>query len=225
MPHSRRRPSRNSQRPQIFPIMRGETAAQIDDAFTRPALRLPHHGHTCSGIIGMADIMRLRADSSARIQGIVLGRRTRVYDLCVHASSAQTITSVWFRGLTDRDFRRTHDYQFVWWVISATPPVIAAGLLFKPLIEGPLASLSLGGGGIAGRQQRSDVADRAEGPAEARGGRHLPRRYPDRGQLADPRAAVSRILPVRCHYLRRAGPCTWTASPRRVCRSSCPSRR
>jgi undecaprenyl-diphosphatase len=49
--------------------------------------------------------------------------------------------SAWFRGLTDRDARRSHDYRFAWWVIFATIPIVVAGLLFKPLIEGPLASL------------------------------------------------------------------------------------
>jgi undecaprenyl-diphosphatase len=47
----------------------------------------------------------------------------------------------WFRGLGDRDARQSHDYKFAWWVIFATLPIVAAGLLFKPLIEGPLASL------------------------------------------------------------------------------------
>jgi undecaprenyl-diphosphatase len=47
----------------------------------------------------------------------------------------------WLRGLIDRDARQSHDYRFAWWVIAATLPIVAAGLLFKPLIEGPLASL------------------------------------------------------------------------------------
>lgn len=47
----------------------------------------------------------------------------------------------WFRGLVDRDVRLSHDYRFAWWVVFATLPIVAAGLLFKPLIEGPLASL------------------------------------------------------------------------------------
>jgi undecaprenyl-diphosphatase len=47
----------------------------------------------------------------------------------------------WFRGLADRDARRSHDYRFAWWVIFATLPVVVAGLLFKPLIDGPLGSL------------------------------------------------------------------------------------
>ena len=47
----------------------------------------------------------------------------------------------WFRGLADRDARRSHDYRFAWWVIFATLPIVVAGLLFKPLIDGPLGSL------------------------------------------------------------------------------------
>ncbi|WP_128378141.1 undecaprenyl-diphosphate phosphatase [Streptomyces cavernae] len=51
------------------------------------------------------------------------------------------IVSAWLRGLTDREERYHHDYKFAWWVIWATIPIVAVGLLAKPLIEGPLASL------------------------------------------------------------------------------------
>lgn len=47
----------------------------------------------------------------------------------------------WGRGLVRPEVRETRDYKFAWWVIFATLPIVAAGLLFKPLIEGPLASL------------------------------------------------------------------------------------
>ncbi|MFF5522948.1 undecaprenyl-diphosphate phosphatase [Streptomyces coeruleorubidus] len=51
------------------------------------------------------------------------------------------IVSAWGRGLRDREERYHHDYEFAWWVICATVPIVAVGLAAKPLIEGPLASL------------------------------------------------------------------------------------
>ena len=49
--------------------------------------------------------------------------------------------SAWGRGLVNREQRSGHDYRFAWWVIWATAPVVLVGLLAKPLIDGPLASL------------------------------------------------------------------------------------
>ncbi|MGW9024062.1 undecaprenyl-diphosphate phosphatase [Streptomyces sp. NPDC055722] len=51
------------------------------------------------------------------------------------------IVSAWGRGLVDKNERYHHDYKFAWWVIYATIPIVAVGLVAKPLIEGPLASL------------------------------------------------------------------------------------
>ncbi|MDR3083509.1 MAG: undecaprenyl-diphosphate phosphatase [Streptomyces sp.] len=51
------------------------------------------------------------------------------------------ISSAWFRGLTDREVRRHHDYKFGWWVIFATIPIVIVGLAAKPLIDGALGSL------------------------------------------------------------------------------------
>ncbi|MEV6979665.1 undecaprenyl-diphosphate phosphatase [Sphaerisporangium sp. NPDC051017] len=51
------------------------------------------------------------------------------------------IVSAWGRGLADRRQRDQHDYKFAWWVIYATLPIVAVGLLAKPLIAGSLASL------------------------------------------------------------------------------------
>lgn len=51
------------------------------------------------------------------------------------------IVSAWLRGLRDKEERYHHDYQFAWWVICATIPIVVVGLAAKPLIEGPLASL------------------------------------------------------------------------------------
>jgi len=49
--------------------------------------------------------------------------------------------AAWLRGLRHRDQRADHDYKFAWWVIYSTLPIVVVGLLAKPLIEGPLASL------------------------------------------------------------------------------------
>ncbi|MFE1959559.1 undecaprenyl-diphosphate phosphatase [Streptomyces sp. NPDC059479] len=51
------------------------------------------------------------------------------------------IVSAWGRGLANREERHHHDYRFAWWVIYATIPIVIVGLVAKPLIEGPLASL------------------------------------------------------------------------------------
>jgi undecaprenyl-diphosphatase len=75
----------------------------------------------------------------------------------------------WFRGLTDREARQSHDYKFAWWVIFATLPIVAAGLLFKPLVDGPLASLwvvasaLIAGSGIMWLAERMGRLKRAEG--------------------------------------------------------------
>jgi undecaprenyl-diphosphatase len=49
--------------------------------------------------------------------------------------------AAWINGLTDRTQRDNHDYKFAWWIIYATIPIVIVGLLAKPLIDGPLASL------------------------------------------------------------------------------------
>ncbi|MEC3976198.1 undecaprenyl-diphosphate phosphatase [Amycolatopsis sp. H20-H5] len=49
--------------------------------------------------------------------------------------------AAWGRGVAHPQARQSHDYKFAWWVIFATLPIVAAGLLFQPLIKGPLASL------------------------------------------------------------------------------------
>ncbi|MFJ4828336.1 undecaprenyl-diphosphate phosphatase [Streptomyces sp. NPDC088747] len=51
------------------------------------------------------------------------------------------IVAAWGRGLRDPRERYHHDYKFAWWVICATVPIVIVGLVAKPLIEGPLASL------------------------------------------------------------------------------------
>ena len=47
----------------------------------------------------------------------------------------------WGRGIVHPAARHEHDYKFAWWVILATLPIVAAGLLFQSLVKGPLASL------------------------------------------------------------------------------------
>lgn len=51
------------------------------------------------------------------------------------------IVGAWCRGLVSKEARTGHDYRFAWWVILATIPLVVVGLLAKPLIDGPLASL------------------------------------------------------------------------------------
>jgi undecaprenyl-diphosphatase len=49
--------------------------------------------------------------------------------------------AAWARGIAHAEARHNHDYKFAWWIIFATIPIVVAGLLFQPLIKGPLASL------------------------------------------------------------------------------------
>lgn len=51
------------------------------------------------------------------------------------------IGGAWFRGLFEAGERGNRDYRFGWWVIAATVPIVVVGLVARPLIEGPLASL------------------------------------------------------------------------------------
>ncbi len=51
------------------------------------------------------------------------------------------IVGAWLRGLAHKEQRTHHDYKFAWWVIYSTIPIVIVGLVAKPLIEGPLASL------------------------------------------------------------------------------------
>jgi undecaprenyl-diphosphatase len=60
------------------------------------------------------------------------------------------LAAAWTRSLVNPEARRRHDAKFAWWVIFATIPIVAAGLLFKPLIEGPLASLWVVAGSLLG---------------------------------------------------------------------------
>jgi len=49
--------------------------------------------------------------------------------------------TAWVRGLLSPGSRQERDYRFAWWVIWATVPIVVVGLVAKPLISGPLASL------------------------------------------------------------------------------------
>lgn len=70
------------------------------------------------------------------------------------------ISGAWGRGLRDKEERYHHDYQFAWWVILATIPIVAVGLLARPLIEGPLASLWVVAGSLLAGSAVMWVADR-----------------------------------------------------------------
>ncbi|MCZ4124462.1 undecaprenyl-diphosphate phosphatase [Streptomyces sp. H39-S7] len=58
--------------------------------------------------------------------------------------------SAWGRGIANKAERDSHDYKFAWWVIYATIPIVVVGLLAKPLIDGPLASLWVVAGSLIG---------------------------------------------------------------------------
>ncbi|WP_055714254.1 undecaprenyl-diphosphate phosphatase [Streptomyces torulosus] len=60
------------------------------------------------------------------------------------------ISGAWIRGLFDAGERQQRDYRFAWWVIAATVPIVLVGLLARPLIEGPLASLWVVAGSLIG---------------------------------------------------------------------------
>ncbi|TDP91179.1 undecaprenyl-diphosphate phosphatase [Labedaea rhizosphaerae] len=51
------------------------------------------------------------------------------------------ILGAWGRGLVNKEARAHRDYAFAWWIILATIPIVIVGLVAKPLIQGPLASL------------------------------------------------------------------------------------
>jgi undecaprenyl-diphosphatase len=70
------------------------------------------------------------------------------------------ISGAWFRGLFDAGERQQRDYRFAWWVIAATVPIVLVGLLARPLIEGPLASLWVVAGSLIGGSAVMWVAER-----------------------------------------------------------------
>lgn len=51
------------------------------------------------------------------------------------------LVSAWVRGLVSAEGRENPDYRFAWYVIAGSIPVVLAGVLFKPLITGPLRNL------------------------------------------------------------------------------------
>lgn len=61
--------------------------------------------------------------------------------LCYFARDILRFAAAWGRGLVDPRARHAHDSKFAWWVVFATIPIVVVGLLAKPLIDGPLASL------------------------------------------------------------------------------------
>ncbi|HEY3711786.1 MAG TPA: undecaprenyl-diphosphate phosphatase [Amycolatopsis sp.] len=69
--------------------------------------------------------------------------------------------AAWGRGLVNPRARQEHDYKFAWWVIFATLPIVAAGLLFQSLVKGPLASLWVVAGSLIVGSAVMWLADRA----------------------------------------------------------------
>ncbi len=61
--------------------------------------------------------------------------------LVYFASDILRIARAWLRGVTHQEERDERDYRFGWWIIIATIPVVIVGVLAKPLLDGPLASL------------------------------------------------------------------------------------
>jgi undecaprenyl-diphosphatase len=51
------------------------------------------------------------------------------------------LVSAWVRGLLSAEARQEPDYRLAWYVIAGSVPVVIAGVLFKPLITGPLRNL------------------------------------------------------------------------------------
>jgi undecaprenyl-diphosphatase len=51
------------------------------------------------------------------------------------------LLAAWARGLFAAEARTNPDYRFAWYVIAGSIPVVIAGVLFKPLITGPLRNL------------------------------------------------------------------------------------
>jgi undecaprenyl-diphosphatase len=51
------------------------------------------------------------------------------------------LVAAWGRGLLSAEAREDPDYRFAWHVLAGSLPVVVAGVLFKPLITGPLRNL------------------------------------------------------------------------------------
>jgi undecaprenyl-diphosphatase len=56
-------------------------------------------------------------------------------------SDIARLAVAWFRGLTSAPARRELDYQFAWFVIAGSIPVVLVALVAKPLITGSLRNL------------------------------------------------------------------------------------
>jgi undecaprenyl-diphosphatase len=50
------------------------------------------------------------------------------------------LAAAWLKGLRSSEDRGV-DYKFAWYVVAGSLPIVAAGLLLKPLITGPLRNL------------------------------------------------------------------------------------
>lgn len=109
------------------------------------------------GVEGLTEFLPVSSTGHLRIVEGLLGIDVAAQDVVAFTAVVQVgaiaavllyffsdimgLVRVLMRGLRDGDTRRTHDYRFAWWIIAATIPIVVAGLIAKPLIDGPLASL------------------------------------------------------------------------------------
>ncbi|WP_345519119.1 undecaprenyl-diphosphate phosphatase [Nocardioides conyzicola] len=80
--------------------------------------------------------------------------------LVFFARDIARLATAWLRGLGDRGRRADPDYRFAWWIVWATVPVVVAGLLAKPLVDGVLASLWVVAGSLVAGSVFMWCADR-----------------------------------------------------------------
>jgi undecaprenyl-diphosphatase len=71
-------------------------------------------------------------------------------------------------GLVDRRLREREEFRLAWWIVAATVPLAAIGVLAKPLLDGPLASLWVVVASLAVGSIYMAVADRRAARAQGR---------------------------------------------------------
>ena len=78
------------------------------------------------------------------------------------------LASTGLRGLVDRDARDEEDFRLAWWIVAATVPLAAVGVLAKPLLDGPLASLWVVAGSLVLGSLYMRLGDRRSERSEGR---------------------------------------------------------
>jgi undecaprenyl-diphosphatase len=78
------------------------------------------------------------------------------------------LTVAGLRGLAHPPTRSTEEFRLAWWIVAATVPLAAVGILAKPLIEGPLASLWVVAGSLVLGSLYMATADRRAARAPGR---------------------------------------------------------